>query len=35
MGDELPKEFAEGVLKHPREWYEEQLQLLKHKVGWI
>ena len=35
MGDEVPKEFAEGVLKHPREWYEEQLQLLKHKVGWI
>ncbi len=32
---ELPKEFAEGVLPHPRAWYEEQLALLKRKVGWM
>lgn len=35
MRDDVPKDFAEAVLTHPREWYEKQLQLLKHKVGWI
>ncbi len=35
MGGDIPKEFAEGVLKHPKEWYEEQLQQLKRTVGWI
>ncbi|MDO4559644.1 MAG: AAA family ATPase [bacterium] len=35
MREEMPREFAEGVLRHPQDWYEEQLKQLKHKVGWI
>ncbi len=35
MRGDMPREFAESVLKHSQEWYEEQLELLRHKVGWI
>ena len=35
MESGLPKEFAESVIKHPRDWYESQLAKLKRRVGWL
>ena len=35
MTADMPKDFADEVLKHPKEWYEGQLAQLKSKVGWI
>lgn len=35
IAPDMPKDFAEKVLKHPKEWYETQLERLKSRVGWI
>ena len=35
MREDMPREFAEGILRHSKEWYEGQLKQLKHRVGWI
>lgn len=35
MYEDLPKDFADNVLVHPRAWYERQLRQMKDIVGWV